>query len=74
MSKEAEDFAALVFALLAGILVGVLSIFASAFIIRLGWNWSMPHLFALPEASFRSAAGLALLAWAVKLSVKISKE
>jgi len=74
MRKEADDFAALVFALLAGILIGVLSIFASAFIIQLGWNWSMPHLFALPEASFRNAAGLALLAWAVKLSVKVSKE
>lgn len=63
MSKEAEDFAALVFALLAGILVGTLALFASAFIVQLGWNWSMPQLFGLPEASFRNAMGLALLAW-----------
>ena len=69
-----EDFAALVFALLAGILVGTLAIFASAFLVQLGWNWSMPQLFGLPEASFRSAIGLSLLAWAVRLSVKVSKE
>jgi len=74
MSKEAEDFAALVFALLAGILVGVMALLASAFIIQMGWNHSMPQLFALPEASFRNAFGLSLLAWAVKLSVKVSKE
>jgi hypothetical protein len=58
-----EDFAALVFALLAGILVGILALFASAFLVQLGWNWSMPQLFGLPEASFRSSMGLALLAW-----------
>lgn len=74
MSKEAEDFAALVFALLAGILLGTLALFASAFIVQLGWNWSMPQLFGLPEASFRNAMGLSLLAWAVRSSVKISKE
>ncbi len=69
-----EDFAALVFALLAGILVGTLAIFASAFLVQLGWNWSMPQLFGLPEASFRNAMGLSLLALAVRLSVKVSKE
>jgi hypothetical protein len=69
-----EDFAALVFTLLATILLGTLAIFASAFIVQLGWNWSMPQLFGLPEASFRSAIGLSLLAWAVRLSVKVSKE
>ena len=74
MSKEAEDFASLVFTLLATILLGTLALFASAFIVQLGWNWSMPQLFALPEASFRNAFGLSLLAWAVQLSVKVSKE
>lgn len=69
-----EDFASLVFTLLATILLGTLAIFASAFIVQLGWNWSMPQLFGLPEASFRSAMGLSLLAWAVRSSVKISKE
>lgn len=70
MNKEAEDFAALVFALLAGILVGILAIAASAFIVQLGWNWSMPQLFGLPEASFRSAAGLTLLALAARVAAK----
>lgn len=74
MSKEAEDFSAPVFTLLATILLGTLALFASAFIVQLGWNWSMPQLFGLPEAAFRSAIGLSLLAWAVKSSVKISKE
>ena len=69
-----EDFAALVFAFLATILVGTLSLFASAFIVQFGWNWSMPQLFGMPGASFRNAMGLALLAWAVRPSVKISKE
>ena len=65
-----EDFAALVFTLLATILLGTLALFASAFIVQLGWNWSMPQLFGLPEASFRSAVGLALLAWAARGGAK----
>lgn len=70
MNKEAEDFAALVFTLLATILLGTLALFASALLVRLGWNWSMPQLFGLPEASFRSAAGLTLLAWAARVAAK----
>lgn len=75
MDREAEEFVNAVFHFLAAILIGVVSLLAASFAVQLAWNWSMPHLFALPDASYRNAAGLTLLAWAVRLgSVRTSKE
>lgn len=66
--KDLETIAAFIFGILALVLVSVLSLFAIGYMVRLGWNWSMPILFGLPEASYRNACGIALLAWAAKLS------
>lgn len=74
MSKDTDDIAAFAFAFAALILLGIPALLASAWCVMVAWNWSMPHLFALPEASYRNAAGLTLLAWAVKGFVTFSKE
>lgn len=74
MSREAEQFAAAVFAMLATSVVGTIAVLACGLILQLGWNWSMPQLFALPEASYRNAVGLSLLVWVVKVNVSVTKE
>lgn len=67
MSKDVDEAVAAVFHILAMILVGILAFIAASWLTMVAWNWSMPHLFALPEASYRNAAGLTLLAWAVRV-------
>lgn len=75
MSREAEEFVNFVFHTLAMIVVWFAGLLIVAAFTRVGWNWSMPYLFALPEASYRAAAGLTLLAWSLRLcSVARSKE
>lgn len=61
-----DDIATFVFALMGAILIGCAGLLVAAWIVMLGWNWSMPQLFSLPEASYRNALGLALLAGAAR--------
>lgn len=75
MSREAEELAAFVFSLVAMTLLCVVILLCLTWVVMLGWNCSMPHLFALPEASYRNAFGLTLLAWAARsASVTRTKE
>lgn len=75
MSKDVDEAVAAVFHILAMILVGMLAFIVASWLTMVAWNWSMPYLFALPEASYRSACGLTLLAWVAKvLTIRISKE
>lgn len=73
MNKDIDDIAAFAFAFAALILIAIPTFMASAWLTMVAWNWSMPHLFALPEASYRNAAGLTLLAWAVRV-LRVPKE
>ena len=75
MNKDIDDIAAFAFAFAALILIAIPAFLASAWCVMVAWNWSMPYLFALPEASYRSACGLTLLAWVAKsLTIPTSKE
>jgi hypothetical protein len=75
VKSDIDDIAAFAFAFAALILIAIPAFMASAWCVMVAWNWSMPYLFALPEASYRSACGLTLLAWAVRVSsIRISKE
>lgn len=66
MSKEAEEFAALVFSAAGMVLLSAAMLAALSLASMLAWNWSMPHLFGLPEATYRNAAGAVTLAWCLK--------
>lgn len=73
--SEADAFANFVLRFVGMILLGIAGLLVASFVTMLAWNWSMPHLFALPEATYRSAAGLTILAWSMRLvSVTHSKE
>ena len=75
MKSDIDDIAAFAFAFAALILIAIPAFLAAAWCVMVAWNWSMPYLFALPEASYRNAAGLTLLAWVAKvLTIRISKE
>lgn len=66
MSKEAEEFAGFVFAAAGTVLLVAAMLSALSLASMLAWNWSMPHLFGLPEVTYRNATGLTLLAWCLK--------
>jgi hypothetical protein len=75
MTTDAEDAVNAAIMLVASIVIGAICLLVVSHITRLAWNWSMPHLFALPEASYRNAVGLTLLAWVAKfLTARFSKE
>ena len=75
---EREILAAAVFALLAGILLGVMSVFAAGYVASIFWNMAAPELFGLPPATVRNGIGLAGLAmclkWMIGTGVSFKKE
>jgi hypothetical protein len=75
---ETEILATAVFAILAGILIGVLSVFATGYAGSIFWNMAMPDLFGLPTATVRNGIGLAGLAlcakWMIGSGVSFTKE
>lgn len=75
MSAEAEEFVNFCFHLIALTFVWVAGLLIVSGLTMLAWNWSMPYLFALPDAAYKHAVGVTLLAWALRLcSVTRSKE
>lgn len=61
MTREAEEAVDFVFTVLASILMCIAGLLISAGLAMTAWNMAMPHLFALPEASYRNAFGMVLL-------------
>lgn len=76
--NDMEVLADVVFTILAGILVAVLSVFATGYSASVFWNMAMPELFNLPTATARNGIGLAGLAlcarWMISSGVSFTKE